>query len=1393
VTRSPALAIASPPGQKPGISISTEHVELPGEWIGGTRVGDLGDLLTAELSDDYAVGAAGIELVFDLGGDDELSPGLVLTAAMAAEGYALEVQDAGAGLEVGRIVVAAADHRGLFYGAMSALELLLDDSTNPANPVAATQIDVASIRDFPDFTARAGFFDAVLHLGPSITTGALAPDVVSALRDIARHKLNQVFHSTGLDLTDSVYGYRDPVARAVIQAFQLECARLFIEWIPMLDFAGTVPTEEQEGVWMPDTPARFRAGSGQSVFNDSFEEDRLIDGWPEGWYTYFIGSNGNRYGVGDWARVPHPGGGHMMQLTQLNIDLGPPDPQHYSLSQIIPSPGPGTYVLEASVRISTPLEVVTSSSPTATPNFVISAFPQDEQGTSLWPSHGVLSVSVDNATATGSEFVEVHSNGSAYNTPSGLFTPRQITILENSEIADFLVRAHLTSAVTSSTANVYSGVVELDWIRLVEVLPAVENSSLEVPGSGGTQAASWNAQPLDPGTCGTAHGTWSYGDFLPFPSAGSPWTGYQLVVPDLAATPGCSTDALRLSQVLETPHRGGAFKVSARVATSGLSGADFRVELIATDGVGVDLPAVVATLSNANGIDQEVTIKSSNLDVDLDDFSALRVEAYLPEGGSGEVFIDEIQVYVHEPKVIAGDLPLMKATSGWDGEIVLDGDAADGGWESLVQDGGFETIPGPPPAFANGSAWELNNPAGSGYWSQDTSGPHLGEATARLTLAEGELASTQRWMANLNQDIDLQARDLGAGHYVLSLWAKRDLAAGSAPVAIFLPCGVNGPGAVASLSETTSADPWWRNYWATTEITVEEAAPGGICDSDVAPKIYLAWFGEGHGSVQFDSISIQRGRESFTNLRSLDFSPAVKDSFGASIPSSAFSIPPHKVANDYDMTVPPPRFFVQAGATSLSDGDPLTVSFDKLLSVDGRAVPMSFCRDQDTGDPAQDLRQFRERVRPTLEALYVEDPLPLPVRSWFLHPSELRGLNKSGACRDPLTGEWEVENGALLSRYLNLVIDEAQSYDPEVEFFSWQDMFSPFNNGGVVDYQVGYFGPVGATSCSVDASHCALTSPEPVRAAMGMLDWTYWSQAIFSMNAELEYFSGAGSGTARALYASPANLYDGELNYREWSALARSNSMTRGLADFKVGIGEVDLIANATWNGEPDRDWFQIAYYPFEDPDPDVALTDVVLAPGSPSEAGCGAFNFSRAGNSTGGETQSASASIVMSGIADPGPSEGLSPTRRLRVRLDLLGAGGAPITASSTWFDSLGGSTVAAGQLWEVLPIRDGYGENDYSEFSRYEFDITRPASPEESWQSVDVQVQIGADDICADNLAIWASDEPCFECPPPKLDLYDPREVPEPGVAPLLGTGIAFLVLIMRMRSRSPGRRRT
>ena len=72
--------------------------------------------------------------------------------------------------------------------------------------------------------------------------------------------------------------------------------------------------------------------------------------------------------------------------------------------------------------------------------------------------------------------------------------------------------------------------------------------------------------------------------------------------------------------------------------------------LIAKDGSGADLPAVVATLSNASGVDQEVWITSENLEVDLSDFTSLRVEASLPEGGSGEVVIDQIEVKVTRQK-----------------------------------------------------------------------------------------------------------------------------------------------------------------------------------------------------------------------------------------------------------------------------------------------------------------------------------------------------------------------------------------------------------------------------------------------------------------------------------------------------------------------------------------------------------------------------------------------------------------------------------------------------------------------------------------------------------------------------------------------------------------------
>jgi len=97
------------------------------------------------------------------------------------------------------------------------------------------------------------------------------------------------------------------------------------------------------------------------------------------------------------------------------------------------------------------------------------------------------------------------------------------------------------------------------------------------------------------------------------------------------------------------------------------------------------------------------------------------------------------------------------------------------------------------------------------------------------------------------------------------------------------------------------------------------------------------------------------------------------------------------------------------------------------------------------------------------------------------------------------------------------------------------------------------------------------------------------------------------------------------------------------------------------------------------------------------------------------------------------------------------------------------------AGQLWEILSIRDGYGPDDYSDFHRYEFDIARPDLAMGDWQSVEVRVQLSAAEICIDNLTVWASDDPCFDCSPPKLALYDP--VPEPGGWVMLMMGVALI----------------
>lgn len=69
--------------------------------------------------------------------------------------------------------------------------------------------------------------------------------------------------------------------------------------------------------------------------------------------------------------------------------------------------------------------------------------------------------------------------------------------------------------------------------------------------------------------------------------------------------------------------------------------------------------------------------------------------------------------------------------------------------------------------------------------------------------------------------------------------------------------------------------------------------------------------------------------------------------------------------------------------------------------------------------------------------------------------------------------------------------------------------------------------------------------------------------------------------------------------------MARGNPATRGIIDYTVSVGEVDLIAHVTWNGEADREGDRVAYSPFEEAEAGISLDGVPRAPGpSASSAG---------------------------------------------------------------------------------------------------------------------------------------------------------------------------------------------
>ena len=236
----------------------------------------------------------------------------------------------------------------------------------------------------------------------------------------------------------------------------------------------------------------------------------------------------------------------------------------------------------------------------------------------------------------------------------------------------------------------------------------------------------------------------------------------------------------------------------------------------------------------------------------------------------------------------------------------------------------------------------------------------------------------------------------------------------------------------------------------------------------------------------------------------------------------------------------------------------------------------------DTGNFSANLctsKTLDELYKPALQRVLIDLPQTtgIPVSSINLSSDEVRGINRSGACRN-VNGSYLYTNAEVFANFFNNLIDYGKTIKPDLRFDAWDDMFSPVHNGGH-DYQLDYGGPSGKTVCAVDPSICKPALPiTPISKDLSMLTWWYNPNYLYQMNTASSFFAKQG----RSLLMSP--WYD-ETNIRDWAAISASMPASRGMmatawGDVGAPTGDawVRLTTSLGWNAE----WMQVFFAPFE-------------------------------------------------------------------------------------------------------------------------------------------------------------------------------------------------------------------
>jgi hypothetical protein len=191
-----------------------------------------------------------------------------------------------------------------------------------------------------------------------------------------------------------------------------------------------------------------------------------------------------------------------------------------------------------------------------------------------------------------------------------------------------------------------------------------------------------------------------------------------------------------------------------------------------------------------------------------------------------------------------------------------------------------------------------------------------------------------------------------------------------------------------------------------------------------------------------------------------------------------------------------------------------------------------------------DPRLYEERYYPAINKVITY----LNPKIINLHSDEIRGFN-----RDSRNVKRNMSNAELITEWLNKINTYVKSLNQNCRIMMWDDMLSPYHNGGVENYQINYGGAKGRMAEAVEN--------KMVNDSIIMNIWWYSNNWLSQMDSTTRFFRDKGFDYFVAPYRNPENI-------QSWSEIVVDKIGTLGAIctpwyDDESGF---PLMADHFWN-----------------------------------------------------------------------------------------------------------------------------------------------------------------------------------------------------------------------------------